>query len=50
MRVRGGGRVWGPVPGEHDMIDPLARLELSEIERLTEERRYFVLHAPATER
>jgi hypothetical protein len=37
----------GPsVPGEHYMIDPLARLELPEIDNLIAAKRYFLLHAP----
>jgi hypothetical protein len=37
----------GPsVPGQHDMIDPLKRIEFQEIEALIAQQRYFVLHAP----
>lgn len=37
----------GPsVAGRHYMIDPLARLDLPEVEALIEQQRYFVLHAP----
>lgn len=31
---------------DHYMIDPLARLDLAEVETLIEDKRYFVLHAP----
>ncbi|TAN49016.1 MAG: AAA family ATPase [Methylococcaceae bacterium] len=37
----------GPsVPGQHYMIDPLARLDLPDVEALIDQQRYFVLHAP----
>lgn len=37
----------GPsVAGQHYMIDPLQRLDLSEVLALIEQQRYFVLHAP----
>ncbi|MEK6749724.1 MAG: ATP-binding protein [Pseudomonadota bacterium] len=31
---------------DHYMIDPLARLDLPEVEHLIDDKRYFVLHAP----
>uniref|UniRef100_UPI0005B893DC AAA-like domain-containing protein n=1 Tax=Tepidimonas taiwanensis TaxID=307486 RepID=UPI0005B893DC len=37
----------GPsIPGDHYMLDPLARIDLTEIEALIDAKRYFVLHAP----
>jgi hypothetical protein len=37
----------GPcVQGEHYMLDPLARLDVDEVLRLIDAKRYFVLHAP----
>ncbi|MCX7693967.1 MAG: ATP-binding protein, partial [Tepidimonas taiwanensis] len=37
----------GPsIPGDHYMLDPLARIDLAEIEALIDAKRYFVLHAP----
>lgn len=37
----------GPsILGDHYMIDPLARIDLAEVEDLIEQKRYFVLHAP----
>ncbi len=37
----------GPsVPGRHYMIDPLARIDLAEIEVLIDQQRYFSLYAP----
>ncbi|TSE25438.1 hypothetical protein Tsedi_01355 [Tepidimonas sediminis] len=37
----------GPsIPGDHYLLDPLARVDLAEIESLIEAKRYFVLHAP----
>ena len=37
----------GPVrPGEHYCIPPLERLDLDEVLRLVETKKYFVLHAP----
>ncbi|TAN46985.1 MAG: AAA family ATPase [Methylococcaceae bacterium] len=37
----------GPsVPGQHYMLDPLARIDLPEVEYLIAQGKYFVLHAP----
>ena len=37
----------GPsIAGDHYMIDPLDRIDLSDIETLIDDKRYFVLHAP----
>ena len=37
----------GPcVQGDHYMLDPLARLDVDEVLRLINDKRYFVLHAP----
>lgn len=37
----------GPcVQGDHYMLDPLARLDVDEVLRLIDDKRYFVLHAP----
>jgi hypothetical protein len=37
----------GPsIPGDHYMIDPLARIKIREIEVLIGDKRYFLLHAP----
>ncbi|MEL6722798.1 MAG: AAA-like domain-containing protein [Pseudomonadota bacterium] len=37
----------GPsVPADHYMIDPLQRIDVTHIERLIRQKRYFVLHAP----
>jgi hypothetical protein len=37
----------GPsIADDHYMIDPLARIDLPEIESLMDDKRYFVLHAP----
>ena len=37
----------GPcVPGDHYMLDPLARLDVDEVLRLIDDKRYVVLHAP----
>ena len=37
----------GPsVPGKHHMIDPLTRIDVSSIQNLIDDERYFVLHAP----
>ena len=37
----------GPcIAGDHYMLDPLARLDVEEVLRLVDDKRYFVLHAP----
>lgn len=37
----------GPVrPGDHYMLDPVARLDAEELFRLIDQKKYFVLHAP----
>lgn len=37
----------GPsIPEDHYMVDPLARIDLAEIEALIAQERYFILHAP----
>lgn len=37
----------GPsVPGDHYMLDPLARIDLAESEALIKVKCYFLLHAP----
>jgi len=37
----------GPsIPSEHYSLDPLQRLNLSELETLIDQKRYFILHAP----
>jgi hypothetical protein len=37
----------GPIiPGDHYHIDPLTRIDFSEISRLIQQKKYFVLHAP----
>lgn len=37
----------GPtVPADHYHIDPLTRVDWSDIEHLIAQKRYFVLHAP----
>ncbi|MFM8768403.1 MAG: hypothetical protein ACKOD9_11755, partial [Rubrivivax sp.] len=37
----------GPcVQSDHYMLDPLARLDVDEVLRLIDDKRYFVLHAP----
>jgi len=37
----------GPcVQGDHYMLDPLVRLDVDEVLRLIDDKRYFVLHAP----
>ena len=37
----------GPVNSQdHYVVDPLSRVSLPEIERLIDEKMYFVLHAP----
>ena len=37
----------GPcIEGDHYMLDPLARIDVDEVVRLIDGKRYFVLHAP----
>lgn len=37
----------GPcIAEDHYLIDPLARIELPEVEAMIDAKRYFVLHAP----
>ena len=50
LTIRGMSRSFntaGPcVQGDHYMLDPLARLDVDEVLRLIDDKRYFVLHAP----